>query len=52
MSHLPNLQPPGKIDPQRGFENLLDLRKMNVGLKELSGAFHIPRDWIDFTAPT
>ncbi len=35
-----------KIDPQRGFENLLDLRKMNVGLKELSDAFHIPRDWV------
>lgn len=35
-----------KIDPQKGFENLLDLRKMNVGLKELSGAFHIPRDWV------
>ncbi|MBS2012195.1 MAG: AarF/ABC1/UbiB kinase family protein [Deltaproteobacteria bacterium] len=35
-----------KIDPQRGFENLLDLRKMNVGLKELSGAFHVPRDWV------
>jgi len=35
-----------KIDPQRGFENLLDLRKMNVGLKELTGAFHIPRDWV------
>lgn len=35
-----------KIDPQRGIENLLDLRKMNVGLKELSGAFHVPRDWV------
>ena len=35
-----------KIDPQRGFENLLDLRKLNVGLKELSGAFHVPRDWV------
>lgn len=35
-----------KIDPQRGFENLLDLRRMNVGLKELSGAFEIPRDWV------
>ncbi len=35
-----------KIDPQRGFENLLDLRKMNIGLKELSGAFHIPKDWV------
>ena len=35
-----------KIDPQRGFESLLDLRKMNVGLKELSGAFTIPRDMV------
>ncbi len=35
-----------KIDPQRGFESLFDLRQMNVGLKELSGAFHIPRDWV------
>lgn len=35
-----------KIDPQRGFENLLDLRKMNVGLKELSAVFHVPRDWV------
>lgn len=35
-----------KIDPQKGFENLLDLRKMNIGLKELSGTFHIPKDWV------
>lgn len=35
-----------KIDPARGLENLLDLRKMNVGLKELSGVFHIPKDWV------
>lgn len=35
-----------KIDPQKGLENLLDLRKMNVTLKELSSAFHIPRDWV------
>jgi predicted unusual protein kinase regulating ubiquinone biosynthesis (AarF/ABC1/UbiB family) len=35
-----------KIDPQVGFEGLLDLRKMNVGLKELSDAFHVPRDWV------
>ncbi|MFO0663570.1 MAG: AarF/UbiB family protein [Polyangiaceae bacterium] len=35
-----------KIDPQRGFENLLDLRKMNVGMKELSSVFHVPRDWV------
>jgi predicted unusual protein kinase regulating ubiquinone biosynthesis (AarF/ABC1/UbiB family) len=35
-----------KIDPQRGLENLLDLRKMNVGIKELSTVFHVPRDWV------
>lgn len=35
-----------KIDPQKGLENLLDLRKMNIGLRELSGAFHIPKDWV------
>ncbi|MBI5532296.1 MAG: AarF/ABC1/UbiB kinase family protein [Deltaproteobacteria bacterium] len=35
-----------KVDPQKGFENLLDLRKMNIGLRELSGAFQIPREWV------
>lgn len=35
-----------KLDPQRGIESLVDLRKMNIGLKELSGAFHVPRDWV------
>jgi ubiquinone biosynthesis protein len=35
-----------KLDPQRGIESLIDLRKMNIGLKELSGAFHVPRDFV------
>ncbi|MBI2389340.1 MAG: AarF/ABC1/UbiB kinase family protein [Deltaproteobacteria bacterium] len=35
-----------KIDPQKGFENLMDLRSMNVGLKELSSSIHVPRDWV------
>ena len=35
-----------RIDPQRGFENLLDLRRMNIGLRELSGTFHVPKDWV------
>jgi ubiquinone biosynthesis protein len=35
-----------KLDPQRGVENLLDLRKMNVGMKELSSVLHIPKDWV------
>jgi ubiquinone biosynthesis protein len=35
-----------KLDPQKGLENLISLRRMNVGLKELSQAFHVPRDWV------
>ncbi|MBK8258209.1 MAG: AarF/ABC1/UbiB kinase family protein [Polyangiaceae bacterium] len=35
-----------KIDPQKGIESLVDLRKMNIGLRELSGAFHVPRDFV------
>jgi predicted unusual protein kinase regulating ubiquinone biosynthesis (AarF/ABC1/UbiB family) len=35
-----------RIDPERGLEKLLDLRKMDIGLRELSGAFHIPKDWV------
>ncbi|MFO0757225.1 MAG: AarF/UbiB family protein [Byssovorax sp.] len=35
-----------KLDPQKGLESLIDLRKMNIGLKELSGAFHVPRDFV------
>jgi predicted unusual protein kinase regulating ubiquinone biosynthesis (AarF/ABC1/UbiB family) len=35
-----------RIDPQRSLENLLDLRRMNIGLRELSGAFHVPKEWV------
>ncbi len=35
-----------RIDPQRGLENFISLRKMNLGLKDLSEAFHVPRDWV------
>jgi ubiquinone biosynthesis protein len=35
-----------KIDPKRGLENFLSLRKMNIGLRELSETFHVPRDWV------
>jgi predicted unusual protein kinase regulating ubiquinone biosynthesis (AarF/ABC1/UbiB family) len=35
-----------KIDPAKGLENLLDLRRMNIGMKEISDSFHIPRDWV------
>ncbi|HVY45080.1 MAG TPA: AarF/UbiB family protein [Minicystis sp.] len=35
-----------KLDPQKGIESLIDLRKLDIGLKELSGAFHVPRDFV------
>ncbi len=35
-----------KIDPERGLEHIFDLRKMNIGLEELSQAFVIPREWV------
>jgi ubiquinone biosynthesis protein len=35
-----------KVDPARGLESLLDLRRMNIGLKELSGTFHVPKDLV------
>lgn len=35
-----------KIDPQKGIESLVDLRKMDIGLRELSSAFHVPRDFV------
>jgi predicted unusual protein kinase regulating ubiquinone biosynthesis (AarF/ABC1/UbiB family) len=35
-----------KLDPQRGLENIMSLRRMNIGLAELSQAFHVPRDWV------
>ena len=35
-----------KLDPQKGIESLIDLRRMNIGMKELSGAFHVPRDFV------
>lgn len=35
-----------KVDPQRGFENLIDMRRMNIGLRELSDTFQVPRDWV------
>ena len=35
-----------KLDTRKGLENLADLRKMNVGLKELSQTFHVPKEWI------
>ncbi len=35
-----------KVDTSKGFEHLADLRKMNIGLREISAAFHMPREWV------
>ena len=34
-----------KLDPDRLFENLADLRKMNISMRELSGSFFVPKEW-------
>jgi predicted unusual protein kinase regulating ubiquinone biosynthesis (AarF/ABC1/UbiB family) len=35
-----------KLDPEKGLQSLMSLRRMNIGLRELSEAFHVPRDWV------
>jgi predicted unusual protein kinase regulating ubiquinone biosynthesis (AarF/ABC1/UbiB family) len=35
-----------KIDPEKGLENLADLRRMDISLRELTAQFHVPKDWI------
>jgi predicted unusual protein kinase regulating ubiquinone biosynthesis (AarF/ABC1/UbiB family) len=35
-----------KFDPQRGLDRLLDLRALNVGLKDVFQSIYVPRDWV------
>jgi predicted unusual protein kinase regulating ubiquinone biosynthesis (AarF/ABC1/UbiB family) len=35
-----------QIDTKKGLEQLADLGRMNVGLREISAAFHLPREWV------
>ncbi|QQR89012.1 MAG: AarF/ABC1/UbiB kinase family protein [Myxococcales bacterium] len=35
-----------KVDPQRSLENLVDLKRQEIGLRELTGAFQVPKDWV------
>ncbi|MGA2450408.1 MAG: AarF/UbiB family protein [Polyangiaceae bacterium] len=35
-----------RMDPHHGFEKLLDLRRMDIGLRDISGTFHVPKDWV------
>ena len=34
------------VDTGRGLEHLADLREMNIGIRELTNAFHMPREWV------
>lgn len=35
-----------KFDPQKSIENLADLRKMDVSIRDLADHFHVPKEWI------
>ncbi len=35
-----------KFDPQKSIENLADLRRMDVSLRDLADHFHVPKEWI------
>lgn len=35
-----------QIDTSKGLEHLGDLRQMNIGIRELTNAFHMPREWV------
>ncbi|HUH02622.1 MAG TPA: AarF/UbiB family protein [Kofleriaceae bacterium] len=35
-----------KFDPEKGLENLADLRRMDISLRELTSSFHVPKEWI------
>jgi ubiquinone biosynthesis protein len=35
-----------QVDTKKGLEQLADLGRMNVGLREISAAFHMPREWV------
>ncbi|MEM9491096.1 MAG: AarF/UbiB family protein, partial [Myxococcota bacterium] len=37
-----------KFDPEKGLENLADLRRMDITMRELSANFHVPKEWILF----
>ncbi len=35
-----------KFDPEKGLENLADLRRMDISLRDLTASFHVPKEWI------
>ncbi len=35
-----------KIDPKVGIDSLIDLRQMNIGIRDLTGSFKVPKDFV------
>ncbi len=35
-----------KFDPQKGLEDLADLRRMDISLRDITDTFHVPKEWI------
>jgi predicted unusual protein kinase regulating ubiquinone biosynthesis (AarF/ABC1/UbiB family) len=35
-----------KFDPQKGLENLADLRRMDISFRDITDTFHVPKEWI------
>jgi predicted unusual protein kinase regulating ubiquinone biosynthesis (AarF/ABC1/UbiB family) len=35
-----------KFDPRKSLENLADLRRMDVSIRDLADHFHVPKEWI------
>jgi len=35
-----------KVDPEIGIKSLLDLSKFNIGIRELTGTFRVPKEWV------
>ncbi len=35
-----------KVDPEKGLENLADLRRLNISLRDITDSFIVPKEWI------
>ena len=35
-----------RFDPQKGMENLIDLKRKDIGIREMMNAFQVPKDWV------
>jgi predicted unusual protein kinase regulating ubiquinone biosynthesis (AarF/ABC1/UbiB family) len=35
-----------RIDPHKGLENLADLRRMDISVRDITDSFYVPKEWI------